>query len=198
MKLTPFIRSALYAETGAYADRDAYISDMALSSIWGNAENAEIPADRLELLGAIWDGAHCTILDLIKKHGLTQTGFAQYFNIPLRTVQGWCIGERTCPPYVIAMAAEILAASENEPKPCPYCGGGKTLYQQSCTTKLHLSSFGTKRIMITECMQCPPYADCCKCGRPARSVFFINYCPNCGRNLMKPNTTSVDAEITKE
>lgn len=53
-----------------------------------------------------------TIPDLIKKYGMTQTGFARRFNIPLRTVQGWCIGERTCPPYVIAMAAEILAASE--------------------------------------------------------------------------------------
>ena len=39
MKLTPFIRSALYAETGAYADRDAYASDMALSSVWGDAED---------------------------------------------------------------------------------------------------------------------------------------------------------------
>ena len=112
MKLTPAIRAAIYAETGAYTDRDAYISDMALSSIWGDAEDAEIPADRLALLGGIWDGTHCTIADLLKKHGLTQTGFAQYFNVPLRTVQGWCLGERTCPPDVAAMAAEILAANE--------------------------------------------------------------------------------------
>lgn len=113
MKLTPFIRSTLYAEIGAYADRDAYISDMALSSIWWrDAETAEIPAERLALLGAIWDGAHCTILDLIKKYRLTQTSFAQYFGIPLRTVQNWCGGQRQCPPYVIAMAAEILAARE--------------------------------------------------------------------------------------
>ena len=109
MKLTPLIRSALYAETGAYADRDAYISDMVLSGVWGVTEDAEVQAERLALLGAIWDGTRCTIPELIKQHGLTQTGFAQYFNIPLRTVQGWCIGERTCPPYVAAMAAEILA-----------------------------------------------------------------------------------------
>ena len=38
MKLTPAIRAALYAETGAYTDRDAYVSDMALSSVWGDAE----------------------------------------------------------------------------------------------------------------------------------------------------------------
>lgn len=112
MKLTPFIRSALYAETGAYADRDAYISDMALSSVWGDAEDAEVPSDRLKLLGGIWDGAHLTIPELINQHGLTQTGFAQYFNIPLRTVQDWCGGQRSCSPYVAAMAAEILAANE--------------------------------------------------------------------------------------
>lgn len=66
MKLTPFIRSALYAETGAYTDRDSYISDMALSSVWGDAEDEEILAERLALLGGIWDGAHCTIPDVIK------------------------------------------------------------------------------------------------------------------------------------
>ena len=75
MKLTPFIRSALYAETGAYADRDTYISDLALSSIWGDAEDAEVPMERLALLGGIWDGTHCTIPELIKMYGLTQTGF---------------------------------------------------------------------------------------------------------------------------
>ena len=111
MKLTPAIRAALYAETGAYADRDAYVSDLALSSIWGDAEDAEVPAERLALLGAIWDGAHCTIPELIKLHGLTQMDFAQYFNIPLRTVQHWYLGDRACPPYVVAMAAELLAAN---------------------------------------------------------------------------------------
>ena len=109
MTLTPFIRSTLYTEAGTYADRDAYISDLAQSSVWGDAEDAEVPAERLALLGGIWDGAHCTVPELIKKYGMTQTGFAQFFNIPLRTVQNWCGGRRTCPPYVAAMAAEILA-----------------------------------------------------------------------------------------
>ena len=109
MKLTPFIRSALYAETGAYTDRDAYISDMALSSVWGDAEDEEIPAERLALLGGIWDGTHCTIPELLAPSGPPPPGFAQYFNVPLRTVQHWCLGDRACPPYVATMAAEILA-----------------------------------------------------------------------------------------
>ena len=112
MKITPVIRSTLYAETGAYTNRDAYISDLALSSIWGDAEDAEIPAERLELLGRIWDCAHATIPGLIAKYCLTQSGFARYFGIPLRTVQSWCLGERECPPYVVAMAAEILADND--------------------------------------------------------------------------------------
>lgn len=106
MTLTPFIRSMLYAEAGTYADRDAYISDLALSSVWGDAE---VPAERLALLGGIWDGAHCTVPELIKKYGMTQIGFSQFFNIPLRTVQNWCGGQRECPSYVAAMASEILA-----------------------------------------------------------------------------------------
>lgn len=106
MTLTPFIRSTLYVEAGTYADRDAYISDLALSSVWGDAE---VPAERLALLGGIWDGAHCTVPELIKKYGMTQTGFSQFFNIPLRTVQNWCGGQRECPSYVAAMASEILA-----------------------------------------------------------------------------------------
>lgn len=109
MNLTPAIRTALYAEAGAYADRDVYVSDMALSSVWGDAEDEEIPVERLALLCAVWDGAHCTVPELIKKYGMTQTGFSQFFNIPLRTVQNWCGGQRECPSYVAAMASEILA-----------------------------------------------------------------------------------------
>ena len=40
MKLTPFILSALYAETGAYADRDAYVSDMALP-MWRRSQRPQ-------------------------------------------------------------------------------------------------------------------------------------------------------------
>ena len=46
--LKPKIRYTLLTEAQNYADRDAYISDMALSSIWG--DGAEIPQERLELI----------------------------------------------------------------------------------------------------------------------------------------------------
>lgn len=102
----------LYAEARSYADVDAYVSDLALSSMWGDAEDAEdadTPADRIALLRRIWDDTHCSIRELIGRCGLTQSAFARHFNIPLRTVQGWCLGERDCPPYLITMAAELLS-----------------------------------------------------------------------------------------
>lgn len=97
----------LYAEARNYTDPDA--SDLALSSMWGDAEDADIPADRIALLRRIWDDTHCSIRELIERYGLTQSAFSRYFDIPLRTVQDWYSGRRQCPPYLITMAAELLA-----------------------------------------------------------------------------------------
>lgn len=105
----PKIRQTLYQEAANYDSCDAYVSDLALSSIWGDLPDETIPPERVALLETIYDAAHATIPELIAQHGMTQTGFARYFGIPLRTVQDWCNGRRVCPPYVVAMAAEILA-----------------------------------------------------------------------------------------
>lgn len=110
--MTTAIRATLYGEAHNYTDRDAYISDLALSSIWGDAPDADIPAERLELLGRIYDAAHATVPSLLEQHRMTQTDFARYFGIPLRTVQDWYAGRRACPSYVLTMAAEILATNE--------------------------------------------------------------------------------------
>lgn len=99
----------LYAEARNYTDPDAYVSDLALSSMWGDAEDADIPAECIALLRRIWDDTHCTVRALIERYGLTQSAFSRYFDIPLRTVQDWYSGRRQCPPYVITMAAEIIA-----------------------------------------------------------------------------------------
>lgn len=104
--LKPKIRYTLLTEAQNYADRDAYISDMALSSIWG--DGAEIPQERLELIGKVYDWATAEINALLRTHKMTQRDFARYFGMPLRTVQAWCGGARQCPPYVLAMAAELL------------------------------------------------------------------------------------------
>lgn len=105
---TPNIRAILHQEAQNYTERAAYISDLALSSMWGDAEDAAIPQDRIEMLGNIYDAVNCTLNDLLARYDLSQSDFARYFGIPIRTVQNWCGGLRTCPRYILTMAYEIL------------------------------------------------------------------------------------------
>lgn len=49
-----------------------------------------------------------TIKELCDKYTQTQTGLSKRFGIPLRTVQGWYLGERNPPAYVVHMMAELL------------------------------------------------------------------------------------------
>ena len=106
--MTDTIFAAAWAEalSGAYADRDAYVSGWALSSIWGDAEDAEIPQERIAALGSIWDTAHLNIKDIRKASGLSRTAFAEHLCIPYRTVQAWELGDRSCPDYLRLLLAE--------------------------------------------------------------------------------------------
>ena len=106
--------TTLLAETSAYTDQDAYISDMALSSIWGDDPEDEIPAERIELLRRVWDFAHMDFSALRKASGLTQAAMADRFGIPLRTIENWDSGVRTPPGYVLRMMAEILKLTPKE------------------------------------------------------------------------------------
>lgn len=108
MIYTPTLRHTLYVEALNYRDRGAYISAFASSPIWKNDPGALLPAERIALLGNIYDDTHCTLPDLLARYHLTQTAFSRYFSIPLRTVQHWYLGERQCPAYLLTMAAEIL------------------------------------------------------------------------------------------
>lgn len=78
-------------------------------------------------------------------------------------------------------------------KPCSMCGGKTTLYQHTNTTKLFMNTFGNAARLVTECMACPPYADCCMKGISANSAFKIKFCPECGR----PLTEEAWAELEK-
>lgn len=66
---------------------------------------------------------------------------------------------------------------------CVICGGEKKLYQNTHTTKLFMDTFGESTTLVTECMACPPYADCCRKGISTNSAFIIKFCPECGRPL---------------
>lgn len=105
----PRIREMLFAEAENYTDRDAYISDLATSSRWGDDPTPAELLRRAEYVGMIYDAAHATTQDLLKTYGLTQTALARYFGIPQRTLQKWCAGKAQPPHYILAMAAEILA-----------------------------------------------------------------------------------------
>lgn len=100
--------AACYKEIANYQDRDAYVSDMALSSIWEDTTSDEIPAERLDAVGQIWDAAHKSAKQIAADAGLTQRKLAERFCIPYRTVENWCGGQRECPAYVRLMMQELL------------------------------------------------------------------------------------------
>jgi DNA-binding transcriptional regulator YiaG len=100
--------SILWAEALDATDRDAYVSDWALSSIWEDDPESEIPQERVDYLRQIWDGAHMSVKEICKTVGLTQAGLAQRFCIPKRTVEDWCRGVSKCPDYTRLMMMELL------------------------------------------------------------------------------------------
>lgn len=110
--MTDFQFNVLWAEALASADRDAFISDAALSSIWGDAPDAAIPDDRLQQLGQLWDAAHLTVKEIRAATGLSQAAFAQRFCIPRRTVENWESGTNTCPVYVRLLLAQAVGLYE--------------------------------------------------------------------------------------
>lgn len=52
-----------------------------------------------------------TIKELRQQTGLSQSGFAKYFEIPVRTVQDWEQGKRTPPEYLVKL---IIYKLKNE------------------------------------------------------------------------------------
>lgn len=48
-----------------------------------------------------------TIQELRAKTGLTQSKFAEYFGLPIRTVQEWEQGRRKPPDYILKLLERI-------------------------------------------------------------------------------------------
>lgn len=94
------------SEALVYADRDAYISDLCLSSMWGEEE--DIPQERIEALGGIWDACHRSVKEIASDAGLSGRKLAERFCIPYRTVEDWSAGKRECPIYTRLMMQECL------------------------------------------------------------------------------------------
>ena len=101
--------SICVSEAANYFDKDDYISDLALSSIWEDTEDAEgIPVERIQMLNDIWNAIHRSIPDIAKASGMSMRKLAERFFIPYRTVENWSSGARSCPLYVSLMMQEIL------------------------------------------------------------------------------------------
>ena len=99
-------------ECAAYENREAYISDLATSSIWGLREDSGAPQPLIESLGVVWDAVHRPVREIVAASGLTQAAFGERYCIPRRTVEDWCRGARECPVYVrlLLQRAEGLLA----------------------------------------------------------------------------------------
>ena len=44
-----------------------------------------------------------TFKELLAQSGMTRKQFAEYFNIPYRTIQNWELGLRKCPDYLLEL-----------------------------------------------------------------------------------------------
>lgn len=91
-----------------YTDRDAFVSDLALSSAF--PEESDL-TETVSELSMIWESYHMTIRDLRTASGLSRMDFSRRFCIPIRTIENWeCTGPnaRECPVYVRLLIAEAI------------------------------------------------------------------------------------------
>ena len=95
-------------ELPQYADPDAYISDLSLSSIWGDNPETEIAEDRIAQLRTIFQAASKMVPDIAAAANLNITQMATRFAIPYRTMQDWFAGARPCSLSIRLMMQECL------------------------------------------------------------------------------------------
>ena len=97
------------SEMDSYYNRDAYVSALSLSSIWGDAEDAAIPQERIDFLIQLWDACHRSVKEIAAASGLSNRIMAVFFCIAQRRMESWCgSAKRSCPGYVRLMMQECL------------------------------------------------------------------------------------------
>lgn len=89
-------------------DRDSFVSDWALSTTLGGGPEDDVPQDRIEQLGKIWDAAHRSVREIAAAAGLSQRKLAERFCIKYRTMENWCGGVSNCSAYTRLMMQECL------------------------------------------------------------------------------------------
>lgn len=96
------------AEIDNYSDPAAYVSGLALSSMWGDEEDDAIPQERIDFLIQLWDACHRSVKDIAAAAGMSQRSLAERFCVPYRTMEDWCTGKRACKLYDRLMMQECL------------------------------------------------------------------------------------------
>ena len=91
-----------------YTDPDAYASELALSSIFGDGPEDGIPENRIRQLHAIYKAASMTVPEIAKTAGLNITQMSARFVVPYRTMQDWFSGARSCSLASRLMMLECL------------------------------------------------------------------------------------------
>ena len=107
-------RHLAITEAAAFADRDAYISDVARSSVWGDADAATIPQERIEALGAIWDAAHRSIKDIAALAGTSVRQIGLRYGIPRRTIENWSVGISDPPTWTLLLLQQALGLLKHD------------------------------------------------------------------------------------
>lgn len=104
--MTDKLFNKLWKDALSQPDKELYIAEYGYPD-WFD-EISEDPEEITAILGNIHDVANMTIKEMVKRSGFSQAGFAEHFCIPKRTVESWCMGERSCPDYVRLMMARLL------------------------------------------------------------------------------------------
>lgn len=91
-----------------YKTSAAYVSDLALSSVWGGSLEDIPPANLMDTLRSIYTAVHRTLREIVEASGLSQAAFARRYCIPKRTVENWCSGVNDCPLYTRLLLQESL------------------------------------------------------------------------------------------
>ena len=99
--------NAVFTAALAAPDRDAFVSDWGLSTLFtGGDDTAPVDPALVEELGQVWDVAHLSVSDIRAATGLSQRAFAERHCIPRRTYEDWESGANVCAPYMILLLAQ--------------------------------------------------------------------------------------------
>lgn len=107
----------LYHDAKEQPDRELYISEYGYPDYFD--EISDNPDEVVKALSDVHKLAHMSFREFLAEANISQTGFARYFDIPLRTVQDWASGARRCPEYLKLMAAELLGVITFSKAPTP-------------------------------------------------------------------------------